>query len=131
MILTASLLVGILFATATYLVMQGSFVRILFGFIILSNAANLAIMTVSGPPRGLAEPIITDPVGTMVDPLPQALVLTAIVIGFGVTAYLVFLFYRLFLDWKTTDAGELLGKGESTLGANLPGPDPARIPARD
>jgi hypothetical protein len=42
--------------------------------------------------------------GTLVDPLPQALILTAIVIGFGVTAYLVMLLYRLFLDHKTTNA---------------------------
>jgi multicomponent Na+:H+ antiporter subunit C len=43
----------------------------------------------------------------MVDPLPQALVLTAIVIGFGVTAYLVTLLYRLFLDSGTTHVDEL------------------------
>jgi multicomponent Na+:H+ antiporter subunit C len=42
-----------------------------------------------------------------VDPLPQALILTAIVIGFGVIAYLVLLLYRLFLDQKTTNAAEL------------------------
>ena len=41
------------------------------------------------------------------DPLPQALILTAIVIGFGVTAYLVMLLYRLFLDHRTTNATTL------------------------
>ena len=43
----------------------------------------------------------------MVDPLPQALILTAIVISFGVTAYLVMLLYRIFLDYQTTNSGEL------------------------
>ena len=48
----------------------------------------------------------------MVDPLPQALVLTAIVIGFGLTAYLVMLLYRLFLDQQTTNAAELYTEEE-------------------
>jgi multicomponent Na+:H+ antiporter subunit C len=51
----------------------------------------------------------------MVDPLPQALILTAIVIGFGVTAYMVFLLYRIFLDHKISDFEELYNEedGES------------------
>jgi multicomponent Na+:H+ antiporter subunit C len=50
----------------------------------------------------------------MVDPLPQALILTAIVIGFGVAAYLVFLLYRLFLDQKTTNAAELYDESRTS-----------------
>lgn len=102
-----ALLIGVLFTCATYLMLQSSFVKILFGFIILSNAANLVVLSMSGDPTGKAAPIAGADAGPMVDPLPQALILTAIVIGFGVTAYLVLLLYRLFLDQKTTNAAEL------------------------
>jgi multicomponent Na+:H+ antiporter subunit C len=109
--LETSLLIGVMFTCATYLILQRSFVRILFGFVILSNAANLLVLSMSGNPRGKAPPIVLDGIadktGSLVDPLPQALVLTAIVIGFGLTAYLVLLLYRLFLDQKTTNAAEL------------------------
>ena len=105
-----AILVGVLFGCGTYLVLQRSFVKILFGFVILSNAANLLVLAMSGEPTGKAAPLVTDPPVPMVDPLPQALILTAIVIGFGVTAYLVVLLYRLFLDHQTADAGELYRK---------------------
>lgn len=107
-----ALLIGALFACGTYLVLQTSFVKILFGFIVLSNAANLVLLSMSGNPSGKAAPIVgpapaeVNP-AALVDPLPQALILTAIVIGFGVTAYLVLLLYRLFLDQRTTNAAEL------------------------
>lgn len=102
-----ALLVGVMFTCATYLILQRSFVKILFGFVILSNAANLLVLSASGRPDGKAAPIVLDPNVPMVDPLPQALILTAIVIGFGVVAYLVMLLYRLFLDQRTTNAAEL------------------------
>lgn len=102
-----ALLVGALFACATYLILQRSFVKILFGFVIISNAANLLVLSMSGRPDNKEAPITLEPGVAMVDPLPQALILTAIVIGFGVIAYLVLLLYRLFLDQKTTNAAEL------------------------
>jgi multicomponent Na+:H+ antiporter subunit C len=49
----------------------------------------------------------------MTDPLPQALVLTAIVIGFGMLSYLLFLFYRLFVDHDTVDLEELHERAEA------------------
>ena len=105
--LETALLVGFLFACAIYLILHTSFVKILFGFTILSNAANLLLLSMSGNPDGKYAPIVRAQGGRMVDPLPQALILTAIVIGFGVTAYLVMLLYRLFLDHKTTNAAEM------------------------
>ena len=102
-----ALLIGVLFGCATWLILQRSFVRILFGFIVLSNAANLLVLSMSGRPDGKVAPIVDESAAPMVDPLPQALILTAIVIGFGVTAYLVTLLYRLFLDQKTTNACEM------------------------
>jgi multicomponent Na+:H+ antiporter subunit C len=107
-----ALLVGVMFTCATYLILQRSFVKILFGFVILSNTANLLVLSMSGRPDGKSAPIVLDPNAPMVDPLPQALILTAIVIGFGVIAYLVLLLYRIFLDQKTTNAAELYAESE-------------------
>ena len=106
MVLETAILIGLMFSVATFLILQKSFVRILFGFIILSNAANLFVLSMSGAPDGKDGPVVLGD-GPMVDPLPQALVLTAIVIGFGVTAYLVILLYRIFLDHETTNVDEL------------------------
>ncbi len=112
--LETALLIGVLFGCATWLVLQSSFVKILFGFILLSNAANLFLLSMSGPPDGRQAPIASAEAGLLVDPLPQALILTAIVIGFGVSAYLVTLLYRLFLDQKTTNAAELFADQDTT-----------------
>jgi multicomponent Na+:H+ antiporter subunit C len=97
-----AILTGVLFGVAMWLLLQRSFVKVLFGFVVLSNAANLFVLMMSGEPTGKSAPIVSSP-GPWVDPLPQALILTAIVIGFGVIAYLVTLLYRLFLDWGTTE----------------------------
>lgn len=112
MLIETALLIGVLFACATWLVLQRSFVRILFGFIVLSNAANLVVLSMSGSPAGRSAPVVGDATTLMVDPLPQALILTAIVIGFGVTAYLVMLLYRLFLDKKVTHLNEMYQERE-------------------
>jgi multicomponent Na+:H+ antiporter subunit C len=102
-----AILVGVLFGISTYLLLKKSFVRILFGFVMLSNATNLFILSMSGEPEGKRAPILGEGSGPAVDPLPQALVLTSIVIGFGLTIYLIMLLYRIFLDSKTTNADTL------------------------
>lgn len=109
-----ALLVGVMFTIATYLLLQKNFIRILFGFVIFSNAGNLFILSMSGSPDGrnipiLKEgiPILKDGVMQYVDPLPQSLVLTAIVIGFGLTVYLIMLLYRIILDTKTMDSEKM------------------------
>lgn len=109
-----AILVGILFATSTYLLLQKSFVRFLFGFVMLSNGGNLFILAMSGSPDGKSPPVLSEGHLNPVDPLPQALVLTAIVIGFGLTVYLILLLYRIFLDARTTNAETLFkpGKGD-------------------
>jgi multicomponent Na+:H+ antiporter subunit C len=83
---------GALFATGTYLVMQRLLTRIVLGLGLISHGANLVLLGSGGPPG--AVPIVDGEAGTYADPLPQALVLTAIVITFGVTAFLLALAYR-------------------------------------
>ena len=80
----------------------------LFGFALLTHAANLSILVASGDPTNRVTPIVTEAGLSYADPLPQALLLTAIVIGFGVGAYLIVLLYRLYLNEKRTDLSAIL-----------------------
>lgn len=83
---------GLLFAAGTYLIMQRLLTRIVIGLGLISHGANLALLGSGGRPG--AAPIVDGTAGPYSDPLPQALVLTAIVITFGVTAFLLALAYR-------------------------------------
>ncbi|MFO8004059.1 Na+/H+ antiporter subunit C [Thioalkalivibrio sp.] len=91
--------VGGLYAAAIYMMLRRSIVKLVIGLVLLSNAANLLIFTAAGLTRG-APPLInvgdTLPPGISADPLAQALILTAIVIGFGVLAFAVVLIHRAF-----------------------------------
>ncbi len=84
-------LIAVLAGTGTYLVMHRTLTRIILGLGLLGNAIYLLILT-SGDSPGEA-PIIGRE-GAFTDPLPQALVLTAIVIGFGVISFLLAMAYR-------------------------------------
>ncbi len=102
--------IGALFAAAIYMMLRRSIVKLVIGLILLSNAANLLMFTVSGLTRGLP-PLIPEgsalPAGGWADPLPQALVLTAIVIGFGVLAFAVVLIHRAYEVIKEDDLDEM------------------------
>lgn len=87
----------VLVACGTVLVLERSLSRILIGFVMLGNGVNLTYLVASGP-SGDA-PIIGMGSGEMTDPLPQAMVLTAIVITLGVTAFGLALAYRA---WQLT-----------------------------
>lgn len=102
-------MVGLLVGCSVYLILQTSFVRILLGFAMLSNAVNMTVLMMSGSPDERKAPVVIGE-GPFVDPLPQALVLTAIVIGFGVLGYMVMLFYRLFKAYGTTNAEEVFAE---------------------
>jgi multicomponent Na+:H+ antiporter subunit C len=86
-----ALLIGVLAGCGTYLVMHRTLTRIILGLGLLGNAVNLLILS-SGDGPGVT-PIIGQE-GDFTDPVPQALVLTAIVIGFGVTSFLLAMAYR-------------------------------------
>ena len=86
-----ALLIGVLAATGTYLLLHRTLTRIVLGLGLLGNAVNLLILT-SGD--GPGEVPIVGREGDVTDPVPQALVLTAIVIGFGVISFLLAMAYR-------------------------------------
>lgn len=99
--LLLALLVGVLFTTGTLMIMRRGQVRLILGLALISHGVNLllfgsGVLTRGGAPdfedkaHYLAELATKD----FADPLPQALILTAIVIGFGITAFLVVLVSR-------------------------------------
>lgn len=103
MTLLLAIIIGLLFSGGTLLLLQRSLIRILFGLGLLNHGGNLLVLAMSGNPKGKLAPIVQTGMGTYADPIPQALILTAIVIGFGVTAFVIVLFYRIFQAGKTTD----------------------------
>jgi multicomponent Na+:H+ antiporter subunit C len=108
------IIIGVLYTGGLYLMMRQSFVKVILGLILLGHAANLLIFLVGritmGKPAFInAEGIITEPVA---DPLPQALILTAIVIGFGVQAFAIVLFKRAYQTSGTDNLDEMKSTDE-------------------
>jgi multicomponent Na+:H+ antiporter subunit C len=100
--------VGILFMTATYLMLSKSLLRIIVGTGLLSHGAHLLILTMGGLKRGAA-PLLGENAESYTDPLPQALILTAIVISFGVTAFFLVLAYRTYKELGTDNIEQMRG----------------------
>lgn len=90
-----SSLIGVLFACGVYLVLARRTFSVILGLSLLAYGTNLFLLA-SGRLDALAPPILRDVTADYADPLPQALVLTAIVIGFGMTAFLVVLSLRAY-----------------------------------
>lgn len=109
-------LLFVMVTCGTYLILDRGLVRIVFGFTLLSNAANVFLISLSLDPTGKTPPIVTHDGTAMVDPLPQALILTAIVIGFGMTAYLVMLSYRILSNRHDTDVANIFAKDVEDYG---------------
>lgn len=101
---------GILFAASFYLLLRRNLLRFIIGIIILGNAVNLLIFTMGRLTREVppvipkGQEVIT---GAYANPLPQALILTAIVISFGLLAFTLVLVYRNYTVSQTIDADEL------------------------
>jgi multicomponent Na+:H+ antiporter subunit C len=89
-------IIGGLYAAGIYLLLDRSLTRVLLGFLLLGNATNLLLLS-SGGPAGAAPILGYAEAEDMGDPLPQALILTAIVITFGIAAFVLALIYR---SWR-------------------------------
>jgi multicomponent Na+:H+ antiporter subunit C len=90
--MTAAIIVGMLAAGGTYLILQRGIVRMALGFVLLGHAATTLLMASGGVGRRAVAFIGES--GDLADPLPQAFALTAIVISFGITAFLLTLAFR-------------------------------------
>lgn len=103
-----AIIIGILFMSASYLMLSKSLLRIIIGTGLLSHGAHLLILSMGGLKRG-APPLLGEKATAYVDPLPQALILTAIVISFGVTSFFLVLAYRAYQELGTDNMDRLRG----------------------
>jgi multicomponent Na+:H+ antiporter subunit C len=105
-----SIVVGCLYAAGIYMMLRRSLFKLILGLVLLSHGANLLIFTVGGLTRG-RPPVV--PLGALApsspwaDPLPQALILTSIVIGFAVVAFALVLFHRAYQTFGSDDPDDL------------------------
>lgn len=110
-----SVVVGVFVATGIYLMLEKHILRLLFGIMLLSSAVNLAIFTAGRLTPG-ALPLIDShslsPPENAANPLPQALILTAIVIGFGLIIFALMLFYRAYKETGSADVDDMQGSKE-------------------
>lgn len=102
--------IGGLFAGAIYMILRRCLVKLIIGLSLLSHASNLLIFTIGRLVRGKA-PIIEQGASqiseTVADPLPQALILTAIVISFGLTAFVIVLIEQVYQIVGVDDVDKL------------------------
>jgi multicomponent Na+:H+ antiporter subunit C len=108
MVVILAFVIGGLYAAGIYMMLRRSLVKELIGLSLLSNATNLLIFVAAGLTRG-RPPLIDDTGNTAIyaDPVPQALILTAIVISFGVTAFTLVLIYRTYRTVNTDDIDKI------------------------
>lgn len=102
--------IAVLFGAGVYMMMRRSIVKLVIGLALLGHAANLLIYLVSGLLRG--RPALIDlgekvPDAPHADPLPAALILTAIVIGFGLLSFTLVLVKRVATTLDVDDLAEL------------------------
>jgi multicomponent Na+:H+ antiporter subunit C len=102
-----SIIIGLLYGTAIYLILQKTLVKVIIGVLILGHASNLFIFVIARLTRG-APALVPEGLDSVpepfADPLPQALILTAIVIGFGIQAFAIVLLQRVY---RHTGTGEI------------------------
>jgi multicomponent Na+:H+ antiporter subunit C len=110
------LAIGCLYAAGTYMLLRRSLFKLIMGLVLLSHGANLLIFTMGlrlsragleRQPPPIIPPSGELPVEAVADPLPQALILTAIVIGFGVVAFALVLFHRAYQSIGSDDPDDL------------------------
>src|SRR5690606_13629705 len=108
MTLITSVVIGVLFASGLYMTMSGSLFRLVLGLSVLSQGANLLVFASGGLRSGRATFISESSSDVLVaERLSQALILTAIVIGFAMTAFSVVLSRQIYIHWKTDNADTL------------------------
>ncbi|ANU12597.1 Na(+) H(+) antiporter subunit C [Planococcus halocryophilus Or1] len=105
-----SVAIGFLFMAAVYLMLSKSLIRIIIGTGLLSHGAHLLLLTMGGL-GGNSPPVVAHGVSVSdyADPLPQALILTAIVISFAVTSFFLVLAYRSYQELGTDNMNLLRG----------------------
>ena len=104
------LAVGLLFASGTYLILKKNILKLVLGFGLLAHASNLLLITSGWIGTGKTPILGQEGSAPYVDPIPQALILTAIVISFAASAFLLVLALRAYRDFKTANIAEIRGQ---------------------
>ncbi|SDT48527.1 multisubunit sodium/proton antiporter, MrpC subunit [Paenibacillaceae bacterium GAS479] len=104
--LLLALAIGILFAVGVYMILARSLLRVILGLSLLTHSVHLLLLTMSGLKAG-APPLLGEKADSYVDPLPQALILTSIVISFGVTSLYFVLAYKSYQKLGTDDTEQM------------------------
>lgn len=108
--LLLALITGILYSASIYMMLRRSLAKLIIGLVLLGHASNMAIFTLGrlskGNPPFIAEGS-TEVTGAYADPVPQALILTAIVIGFGIQAFAIVLIKRVYQETGSDDLDDL------------------------
>ncbi|MBX3372835.1 MAG: Na+/H+ antiporter subunit C [Phycisphaeraceae bacterium] len=106
MTILLALLVAILYATGVYLMLRRSIVKLIIGLVLIGHAANILIFSAAGVVRG-RPPLVPEGMSGLerpyADPLPLALILTAIVISFAIVAFTAVLVRRAWQEIGTDD----------------------------
>lgn len=106
-----SIIIGILFTVGVYLVLSKNVLRVILGTSVIAHGTNLLIITMGGLKNG-GPPLLGDHAVAYMDPLPQALILTAIVINFAITAIFLVLAYRTYAVLGTDNTEQLRGSND-------------------
>ena len=120
--LLLAIVAGVLYAAGLYLMLRRRLAQLIIGLSLLSNGSNILILSAAGVTRA-KPPLITDGVlpEPFADPVPQSLILTAIVIGFGVLAFSLVLAHRVHESAGSDDI-DAIGPDSAKALSGRPGP---------
>lgn len=106
-----TIIAGILFTVGTYLILSKGLLRIILGLSLFTHGVHMMLMAINGLKKGAA-PLLGEGATSYTDPVPQALILTSIVISFALTAFSLVLGYRTYRELGTDDLEQLRGQDD-------------------
>lgn len=104
-----TIVAGTLFTAGAYLILSKTLLRIILGLSLFTHGVHIMLMSINGLKRGAA-PLLEEEAASYTDPVPQALILTSIVISFSLTAFSLVLAYRTYKEHGTDDVERLRGQ---------------------
>ena len=118
--LLLAIVAGVLYACGIYLMLRRRLAQLIIGLGLLSNGSNILILSAAGVTRA-KPPLVTEgvPLDQYADPVPQSLILTAIVIGFGVLAFSLVLAHRVRQSAGSDDI-DAIGPASAATPSNQP-----------
>ena len=118
--LVLAIVAGVLYATGLYLMLRRRLAQLIIGLSLLSNGSNILILSAAGVTRA-RPPLISEgvPLDQYADPVPQSLILTAIVIGFGVLAFSLVLAHRVHQSAGSDDI-DIVGPDSAKAASDRP-----------